>query len=103
MFKSIPSIFNQGASLQSLGLNSTNRRAFPGYNNMIGLFWTHVFQSQAIRDLDYFWRLDHACMLQSRVGVDIFHYIEKRNLKYGCRAVTTEDVRHVTNAMLVFF
>ncbi|KAG2227432.1 hypothetical protein INT45_007457 [Circinella minor] len=101
-FKDIPYLFNLGASLQNLGLNPTNRRAFPGYNNMIRFFWTHVFQSEAVRDLDYFWRLDHDSMLQSRVGVDIFYYMKKRNMKYGYRAVTT-DVRHVTNGMLAFF
>ncbi|KAI9265170.1 glycolipid 2-alpha-mannosyltransferase-domain-containing protein [Phascolomyces articulosus] len=101
-FRNIPSSFSNGASLENLGLNPTNRRAFPGYNNMIRFFWKDIMDLDIIVQLDYFWRLDHDSVLQSRVGVDVFHYMMKRQLKYGYRTVTT-DVRHVTNGMLAFF
>ncbi|KAI9491521.1 glycolipid 2-alpha-mannosyltransferase-domain-containing protein [Zychaea mexicana] len=98
----LPPKFPKGISTSDLGLNPTNQRAFPGYNNMIRFFWKQIFEHDMIKQLDYFWRLDHDSMLQSPVGVDVFHYMKERGIKYGYRAVTT-DVRHVTNGMLAFF
>ncbi|KAI8139712.1 nucleotide-diphospho-sugar transferase [Fennellomyces sp. T-0311] len=98
----LPSTFPKGVSLEDLGLNPTNRRAFPGYNNMIRFFWKNIFDHPMIQPLDYFWRLDHDSVLQSPVGVDVFHYMKKRGIRYGYRTATT-DARHVTNGMLAFF
>lgn len=101
MPKTFPN-FTDAADLEALGLNPTNRRAFPGYNHMIHFFFKDIFQHPAVRGLEYYWRLDHDSMVQSRVGVDMFRYMRDRGLRYGYRTVTT-DALHVTNGMLAFF
>ncbi|KAI8376089.1 nucleotide-diphospho-sugar transferase [Radiomyces spectabilis] len=85
-----------------LGLTSTNRRAFPGYNHMIHFFFKDIFDHPAIRDLDYYWRLDHDSEILSPVSVDLFEYMRRHRLLYGYRTVVT-DARHVTHGLLSFF
>jgi len=88
--------------IDSLNMNPTARRAFPGYNHMIHFFFVDIFNHPVIRDLDYFWRLDHDSRLDSKIGVDVFRYMRSRGMDYGYRAVTTE-ARHVAHGMLDFF
>lgn len=101
MPSTFPTVTDPGG-LEALGLNPTNRRAFPGYNHMIHFFFKDIFQHPAVRGLEYYWRLDHDSMVESRVGVDVFRYMRDRGLRYGYRTVTT-DALHVTNGMLAFF
>lgn len=104
---SLPSTFpqidvNDPAQIDSLNMNPTARRAFPGYNHMIHFFFMDIFNHPAIRDLDYYWRLDHDSRLDSKINVDVFRYMRSRGMDYGYRAVTTE-ARHVAHGMLDFF
>jgi mannosyltransferase len=93
---------NDPAQIDSLNMNPTARRAFPGYNHMIHFFMVDIFQHPAIKDLEYFWRLDHDSRLDSKVGLDVFRYMRSRGMDYGYRVVG-QEARHVARGMLDFF
>lgn len=98
----MPKSFPTTEPVDELGLHPTNRRAFPGYNHMIHFFFKDIFDHPAIRDLEYFWRLDHDSEIRSPVQLDLFKYMKNHGLRYGYRTITT-DALHVTDGLLGFF
>jgi len=54
-----------------------------GYRHMCRFFSGELFKHEAIRDYDYYWRLDSDSFLHSNISYDIFKFMKKRGYIYG--------------------
>jgi hypothetical protein len=68
-----------------------NKRSKWGYMHMIRFFFKSVFDHPAVRDLDYYMRMDTDSRLTAPVTKDPFRLMMKRSLEYGYCKMTTDE------------
>ncbi|KAI3631901.1 hypothetical protein MIR68_010063 [Amoeboaphelidium protococcarum] len=70
--------------------------AYPGYNFMIHLWFMDIFQTDRIKDLEYYWRLDTDSFIHNKVYADPFRFMKYKGIKYGYRDDNRRDNNFVT-------
>jgi len=61
---------------------------FPiGYRHMCRFFSGLIFQHPALKDYDWYWRLDTDSFLLDKIDYDIFRFMQKHNYMYGYIAI----------------
>jgi hypothetical protein len=57
---------------------------FPiGYRHMCRFFSGLIFQHSALKDYDWYWRLDTDSFLLDKVNYDVFQFMQEHNYMYG--------------------
>ncbi|NJD76986.1 MAG: hypothetical protein FIB08_07815 [Candidatus Methanoperedens sp.] len=54
-----------------------------GYRHMCRFFSGIIFHHPALKDYDYYWRLDTDSFLLDKIDYDVFQFMHERNFKYG--------------------
>ncbi len=54
-----------------------------GYRHMCRFFSGIIFHHPALKDYDYYWRLDTDSFLLDKIYYDVFQFMQERNLEYG--------------------
>jgi alpha 1,2-mannosyltransferase len=54
-----------------------------GYRHMCRFFSGTIFYHPALKDFDYYWRLDTDSFLLDKINYDVFQFMQERNLEYG--------------------
>lgn len=54
-----------------------------GYRNMCRFFSGTIFFHPALKDYNYYWRLDTDSFLLDKINYDIFKFMQERDLEYG--------------------
>jgi len=55
-----------------------------GYMHMCRFFSGEIYKHEAIKNYDWYWRLDSDSYLHYRIRYDIFNFMEKQGFIYGC-------------------
>lgn len=54
-----------------------------GYRHMCRFFSGIIFQHPALKEYDYYWRLDTDSFLLDKINYDVFQFMQERDLEYG--------------------
>lgn len=54
-----------------------------GYRHMCRFFSGLIYQNPALKDYDYYWRLDTDSFLLDKIDYDIFRFMQENNYVYG--------------------
>lgn len=54
-----------------------------GYRHMCRFFSGTIFHHPALKDYNYYWRLDTDSFLLDKINYDIFKFMQERDLEYG--------------------
>ncbi len=63
-----------------------------GYRHMCRFFSGTIFYHPALKDYDYYWRLDTDSFLLDKINYDVFLFMQERNLEYGYIHIDKEEL-----------
>ncbi len=72
-------------------IDKDNHKVRLGYMHMCRFFGGEIYQHEAIKNYDWYWRLDSDSYLHYRIGYDIFNFMEKQGFIYGYIETSIKD------------